>query len=442
MTTIQQSFTIDRINLETYICDQYLLSDEQRELKFGEPIASNPKCRMVTYKKDTTHTMSEMARQCRSLIFDIESCNIVSISLAGSSKYHYFAEENNVVTEGEYQMTDIIEGTMINLFWTGTSWEIYTKNNYGGNTRYYSDPTDTTHNSYRSMFLNAIGIHNDVDAESRFQSHPFISGLCKTITYSLVLHHPKNQRCFEITESTLILVAMIKMDGDGEDRITSIPQRCFDSEIGLNPYFRNPTQRSGLLRDAQKCQDEITLDLLRQGQVVAGESVWVTMYYMVVQQTPNAKSIGVMITNTTTGKRTKIIFVRYMGLTELRGNHPNHMVLYLHLVHTQGRVFEFLQAFPFYDQLFNKYAQIYGHYSGVVYNRYVEFFCQRKRDVPKIYMNMIHSVHNDVYRPTGLRMSLLSVMAYLPSVPTLELYKNVIAHHKLMIETPIGDDNV
>ena len=163
---------------------------------------------------------------------------------------------------------------------------------------------------------------------------------------------------------------------------------------------------------------------------------------MVVQKTPNAKSIGVMITNTTTGKRTKIIFVRYMGLTELRGNHPNHMVMYLHLVHAQVRVFEFLQAFPFYGQLFHTYAQIYGHYSGEVYNRYVEFFCQRKRDVPKIYMNMIHSVHNDVYKPTGLRMSILSVMAYLPSVPTLELYKNVIAHHKLMIETPIGDDNV
>ena len=113
---------------------------------------------------------------------------------------NFFAEVSSTAT---FVQTEIIEGTMINLFWDNDKWEISTKKRIGGknyffNNRYgvVGEPAQKT---FREMFMDVLDL----------SSIPFDKSYC----YSFVLQHPSNHIVNPIEDPKLYLVYTYKIDG-------------------------------------------------------------------------------------------------------------------------------------------------------------------------------------------------------------------------------------
>ena len=100
---------------------------------------------------------------------------IYSISPSKSVPYSTFCERYPQLTENII-VEDFIEGTMINVFWDGSKWNISTKSNIGAKSNFFGLKT------FDTMFEEACKSCN-------FN----IQLLEKNISYSFVLQHPENR---------------------------------------------------------------------------------------------------------------------------------------------------------------------------------------------------------------------------------------------------------
>ena len=100
--------------------------------------------------------MAEPGGYYRSVLLD-EANNVVSFALPKSVEYETFTEKYPDLNNGDFQLNDIIEGTMINLFHNGDFWEISTKGSVGGNYWYFRnsyDESDKKQKTFREIFRN------------------------------------------------------------------------------------------------------------------------------------------------------------------------------------------------------------------------------------------------------------------------------------------------
>jgi hypothetical protein len=130
-------------------------------------------------------------RMYRSTIYDA-SDNLVCFSPPKSDAYSVF--KTNIPME-KVQVTEFVDGTMINVFYHDGVWRIATKSVVDADCRYYSDaPT------FAEMFYEALG-------EIKLDS------LEKSLTYSFVLQHPKNRIVTRIQTPNLYLIRCYKIIG-------------------------------------------------------------------------------------------------------------------------------------------------------------------------------------------------------------------------------------
>ena len=60
------------------------------------------------------------------------------------------------------QIEEFIDGTMINLFWSGSEWEITTKSSLGGNVSFYiMEEGDKKEKTFRWMFLDTLNFYEE-----------------------------------------------------------------------------------------------------------------------------------------------------------------------------------------------------------------------------------------------------------------------------------------
>lgn len=119
-------------------------------------------------------------------------------------------------------ISEIIEGTMINLFYDpdAESWEIATKGAVGGNywffrTQYPSVGVEGRQLTFRQMFLEACGV---VDLETNgfgLNNIPFLSSLDRNMVYSFVLQHPLNHIVLLVDAPILYLVGVYRRGVEG-----------------------------------------------------------------------------------------------------------------------------------------------------------------------------------------------------------------------------------
>ena len=281
----------------------------------------------------------------------------------------------------EVQTTDIIEGTMVNLFYTPEGWEIATKSAIGGHYWYYRTQysgEDSKQKTFRQMFLDAMR----VDADTPLDDVPFIRALSKEYSYCFVVQHPENHIVLQVDEPRVWLVAMFRITDVSEDsseyRIRNIPQSEFKTLI---PEF----DAIGVVRlpEIQTYDHSPTADFLRNSC-----SFWSPTY------------VGIMITNTRTGERCSLENKCYTYLRDLRGNHPNLQYQYLVLLR-MGKLPEFLWHFPSYKPLFNRFYAQYTGFITAIHNAYVAYYIQRRKDeIPKKYFVHAARLHHEVYIPS------------------------------------------
>ncbi len=329
----------------------------------------------ISYKCDIGK-LCEEEYLCRSIVLKLRQYpiiethytkyDIMSISPAKYIPYDHFtknhpfplsnpdephSEYNRPIFPANIIMTEIIEGTMINMFYDNDieRWEISTKTQFGGNSTCPS--TDATYNTYRSMLFEALGV-------SKFEYNaldklPFLETIPKNWCYSFVLQHPANHIVYDIEIPRALLVAVYQKMTNGDIE--------YISPLVYREYFGN------LFKYPQIFTKESIGDLF-----YSTEEMWVRYRSGSALKEVNYESIaeyfgereyywrfvGVMITNTDTGERTKIVNKEYKRVKQIRGNQPNMEKYYNEMVQRKDNSeYVFLSHFPRYMELFYEYSK-------------------------------------------------------------------------------------
>ena len=327
---------------------------------------------------------SETNGAYRSVVVLTETNQPVAFAPVRAISLDAFLEKHDI-TSDDVQITDIIEGTMMNLFYTSEGWEIATKSAIGGHywyyrTQYGNSVVEPGQKTFRQMFLDAMR----VDADTPLDEVPFIRELSKDYSYCFVVQHPANHIVLPIQEPTVWLVSMFRLassedaDRPTEYRVCNIPQSAFKTLI---PEF----DAIGVVQLPQTRQYTLptTADELRTAA---------TFFH--------PQSLGYMISHTQTGERCALENPYYAHMRELRGNHPNLQYQYLVLLR-MGKISEFLWHFSSYKPLFNLFYEQYTGFITAVHNAYVAYYIRKdKAEIPKKYFVHAARLHHDVYVPS------------------------------------------
>lgn len=285
-------------------------------------------------------------------------------------------------------VSEIIEGTMINLFYDpgAESWEIATKGAVGGNywffrTQYPSVGVEGRQLTFRQMFLEACGV---VDLEAweingfGLNNIPFFAQLDRNMVYSFVLQHPLNHIVLLVDAPILYLVGVYR--------------RCIDGGVGFE-YISPLVYQSWSVfseGDASFVRFPKHFDSLEGG----GYS------------REDFQFAGVMITCLTTGERCRIDNPAYLEAIRVRGNHPNLQYHFLTML-KERKIDVFLYYFPWYgaygNGIFGAFYRQFVDFARGVYQAYVDRYIRKVTavgGVPKQYMPHIWRLHHDVYLPS------------------------------------------
>lgn len=318
----------------------------------------------------------------RSVILNTNTQAPVSFSPVKSIPFAEFAEKYPTLSE-DIQITEMAEGTMINLFYDTTVklWQIATKSAVGGHYWYFNQNPPGTSNpaiskTFRKMFYDALR----ADYATPLSDIPFIAELNKDVAYSFVLQHPENHLVFRIDHPRLILVSMFLITHTHTENtyhVELIPQYDFTTILPELPMY--------------------------SGMVNAPENIFCneiqTTSALVHLEYEHKK--GIVITNTRTGERTKLDNPEYLKRKELRGNHPHLHYQYLALVH-MGKVHEFLHYFPMYSHMFRQFYTQYQTFITDVHQAYVSYYIHRNTDtsIPKRHFIHAARIHHSIFIPS------------------------------------------
>lgn len=319
----------------------------------------------------------------RSIILN-ESGKIVSFAppksiLFDSFKNKYSVEDESII------VNEVIEGTMINLFYDQETslWEIATKASIGGNYWYFrnqypvcSKTMSKPEMTFRQMFLEALGMNDSDD----LQNSTILKTLDQKYCYSFIIQHPMNHIVHSIIAPTVYLVAVYEIS---DNTIFVIDPNEYETWTNIhNSSIRFPTRVKMSYDDiiSQKCSPESTYDIP-----------------------------GVMFLNTVTGERACMENESYKKVRELRGNHPNLQFQYLSLRKT-NKIRDFLIHFDQYTELFGKFEIQYDDFIKQVHNGYVSYYVKREgNNVPKQYFPLVYKIHHEVFIPSMVNGSKIIV---------------------------------
>lgn len=314
----------------------------------------------------------------KSVITD-ENGKILSFSPPNSIIFDNFIDVNPTLNENVI-VNEIIEGTMINLFYDERihSWEISTKSAVGGKYWYYR--TQYTMNdeqtigspkqkTFRDMFMDALGESENVCS---LNEHPVIQRLSKDHCYCFILQHPENHIVLTVNKPKLYLVAVHKIE---ENKVFSVPIKeyekwdCFRENVFYFPKKCNYSNYEKLICDCGNIQNDYSF-------------------------------VGFMLIDQNKGFRSAMFNPTYESVKELRGNNPNLQYQYF-CFKRMNKIKEFLRFFPFYTELFHHFYLQYDEFVTNVHQSYYSYYVKKNSSrISKKYFIHISKIHHNIYLPS------------------------------------------
>lgn len=309
----------------------------------------------------------------RSLIVSFPENKILSFSPQKSLEKDKFIEKYPKIDENII-VNEIIEGTMINLFYDCRieKWEISTKSAIGGIYFYYRNHYEEKiikQKTFYEMFLDAFRIEDD----RGLNDMQLLNDLPKNMCYSFVLQHPDNHIVHSIKEPKVYLVGVYEINNSNE--VKHIPINVFDKwKIFQNYAINFPTYFSFDTYD----------DIHKHFTNIQNDS----------------SCMGAMIINANTGERTKIENEIYNEMKLLRGNNPNLEYQYLCLRRI-NKIKNFLNYFPQYKNVFYGFYYKYNNFVTNVHQSYVSYYVKKENQkISKKYFPHIYKIHHELYLPS------------------------------------------
>lgn len=299
----------------------------------------------------------------RSMITD-HSGEILSIapakSLPNEDFFRIFAEENK-------QVTEIVEGTMINLFWSGDHWEIATKRSAGCNyhffrNQYFPGLPEPEQKTFKQMFLDGIMTSGIISGSVEDFANSL--NLSKNRCYSFVVQHPSNHIVVPVEAPATYLVNCYEIDNASKSF-------KYINVFDLKDQFATTAVKfPRLFHDS--CE-QITVDSAFMEGTSEEESSENTENITRIMKNPlnSYKVPGVMVTELKTGFRTSFINDKYTEIKLLRGNNPNLHYQYLVLRKVQ-KADEFLRHFPQYGAHFARFKEHFETFATRLHRLYMD----------------------------------------------------------------------
>jgi len=285
----------------------------------------------------------------------------------------------------DFQLEELVEGTMINLFWNNylNDWELATKSSIGGRYSFYQDNKKT----FRTMFLEALN-HQKVELEN----------LDKKLCYSFILQHPENRIVIPFKNPRVVLAAMYKIEGT---KITILDKNKSNIPNAILPKtLSQSTDYSGTnWDDLQSYFNQMNLD------------------YRVV---------GVNIYNPNTGFRSKLRNPTYEHVRRLKGNSPKIQFQYYSLRQV-GKVKEFLQYYNEFRPKFTELRNDLHKWTEQLWKNYVRCYVQKEKpllEFPKkfrAHMFNLHQIYLNDLRELGHYISRQIVIKYVNALEPAKL---------------------
>jgi hypothetical protein len=280
---------------------------------------------------------------------------------------------------------EIIDGTMINLFYDNTinMWEISSKSNFGANCLFFKSGEFIEKESFSYMFFEickTIGFD--------------YTSLPKENCYSFVFQHPKNRMVVPIKEMKLYLIASYRINNENYT-ITKLENEQ------LNTFLK------GTAIQRPKNYNFTTYDDLETLITVMNEDY---------------KDAGIMIYHGPSGLRTKIRNPNYEFVKGLRGNQPKLQYRYLEL-RQKGQVAAYLRYYPEALSEFNKYKQQIHSFTEELHTHYIN--CYIKKTCPllefaekfRTHMFNIHQIYKKKAEGSGKIITKTDVITYVNTLP-------------------------
>ena len=313
-----------------------------------------------------------------SIIACPETKKILCFSPPLSSTMEEFKEKNSEITD-DIVVNEIVEGTMVNLFYDPRiqSWELATKGAIGGKYWFYRNQysvgkyKNMKQPTFREMFLDVFQTKESDD----INDISFLEYIPKEYSYSFILQHPTNHIVKKIESPVLYLVAVYHLL---ENRVVSIPMTVFeewDCFLGVRGLIEFPSRFD--------------------------EDSYSELYEIQSKTTVDKTIVGLMFYNLKTGMRTSMENESYKVLRELRGNNPNLQYHYLMLRRNTGKVDEFLKAFPQYKGIFYEFYKQYNDFVTQIHQSYITYYVKKSGErVSKKYFPLVYKLHHELFLPS------------------------------------------
>lgn len=299
-----------------------------------------------------------------------------------SSNYNKFIESNEF---NNCNITEIIDGTMMNLFFDTTmlEWVVCTKSNYRSNCKFNLD-VDLT---FKQMFEEAF--NNEGLTYEYFN---------KEYCYSFVLQHPMNRIVTPIEKPTLYLVAIYKCDGN---------QVKYVDELDTYERIKKPSKfkiEEFLALFCNEFSDE-----------------WLQLTYVCSEKILRYDIAGYHIYNKD-GIRTKIRNLSYEYVKRMKGNGQKRLFTYLQL-RKCGNLNEFMKYYPEYIEEFDGYKDKLYDWTDKLYNTYVDCFIIKNKTLKnadfelKPILYEIQKEYLTNLMPNGRKVTFKYIVQYVKDMP-------------------------
>jgi hypothetical protein len=335
----------------------------------------------------------------RSVIVDPDTHHLLCVAPWGSMKNTEFDESalRFEETDTEYVADEIVEGTMINLFYDPRyqKWQIATRRNVGGEYWFYRteyvfnqdklEPGKRKQLTFFQMWMDALG-----HPGKQMEDVPEIQNLPKQYCYSFVLQHKDNHIVYTHTTSTITFVGAFELINH-----TSEGTMCF-----FNPELNewNEMPRVKYMNTHSSAAHTIfdSWPLIKFPTMIFGENVD-ELKSKFCSPTSPIQPMGIMVTHILTGKHKSYDNPRYQYLRELRGNNPNLLYHFLSLW-CIGKDCEFVEQFPTYANEFSRFSRLLYSFFVRIHQYYMQYYVfKNKTPIDKFYFILIAQIHHDVY---------------------------------------------
>jgi hypothetical protein len=317
---------------------------------------------IITYDKSArSYNDSLDVRKYRSVITSFPDNYLLSVSPPTSIQPELFQEMH---PNPSLQITEIIEGTLIHLFYDyrTSEWEIATKNAIGGNYKLFNRknaaPLKKDHPTVRDMFFDCLRLPRS------YKMSVLSDELSIDYSYCFVMRHPNNHITMDIEKPELFLVAVYDIY---PNRVNHVPQVVFEKWTCFKdmPVIRFPQlfqDSSGLSSDDYKSL------AIKNGLM------------------------GITFLDLESGDRYNIENPIYLNQKQLSKTDILYQYLCLRRINQTA---VFLKHFPKYSDEFHGFHECYKAFIEKAHGAYISVFINKNSDTKasEIITHIIHQIH-------------------------------------------------